>query len=161
MTSFLTREPRSREQIAAATDIIRDILGDAALAAYLYGSAVAGGLPPDSDLDILVVSDRSLTGDETAAIIRRLLLISGHRAGGGPARSIELTIIARPAVTPWRYPRASSSSTAAGCAPSSSEVSCPGGVPRRGARGLARAHSAGAPARRPRRPADPYVGADA
>jgi streptomycin 3"-adenylyltransferase len=30
--------------------------------------------------------------------------ISGRHAVGGPARSIELTILARPAVTPWRYP---------------------------------------------------------
>lgn len=104
LTPFLTREPRSREQIAAATTIILDILGDAALAAYLYGSAVAGGLRPDSDLDILVVSGRSLTGDERAAVIQRLLPISGRRAVGGPVRSLELTIVARPALTPWRYP---------------------------------------------------------
>ena len=59
---------------------------------------------PDSDLDVLVVSGRSLTGDERAAIIQRLLPISGRRAVGGPARSIELTIVVGPALTPWRYP---------------------------------------------------------
>jgi len=90
MTPSLAHEPRSRDQIAAVTEIIRDVLGDAALAAYLYGSAVAGGLGPDSDLDVLVVSGRSLTDGERAAIIRRLLPISGRRAVGGPARSIEL-----------------------------------------------------------------------
>lgn len=104
MTPSLAGEPRSRKQIAAATDIIRDILGDAALAAYLYGSAVAGGLRPASDLDVLVVSGRSLSGDERAAIIQRLLPISGRRAVGGRARPIELTIVARPALAPWRYP---------------------------------------------------------
>jgi streptomycin 3"-adenylyltransferase len=104
MTPPLAREPRSRQQIAAATDIIRDVLGDAALAAYLYGSAVAGCLRPNSDLDILVVSGRFLTGGERAAIIQRLLPISGRRAAGGPARPIELTIVALPALTPWRYP---------------------------------------------------------
>ena len=104
MTPSLAREPRSRQQIAAATAIIRDVLGDAALAAYLYGSAVAGGLRPGSDLDILVVSSRSLTGDERAAIVQRLLPISGRRAAGGPARPIELTVVARPALVPWCYP---------------------------------------------------------
>lgn len=104
MTPSLAREPRSRDQIAAATEIIRDILGNAALAVYLYGSAVAGGLRPDSDLDILVVSERSLTDDERGAIIRRLLPISGRDAVGGPARSIELSVVARPALVPWRYP---------------------------------------------------------
>ena len=103
MTPSLAREPRARNQIAAATEIIRDILGNAALAVYLYGSAVAGGLRPDSDLDILVVSERSLTDDERGAIIRRLLPISGRDAAG-PARSIELSVVARPALVPWRYP---------------------------------------------------------
>jgi streptomycin 3"-adenylyltransferase len=104
MISSLAHEPRSREQIAAVTDIVRDVLGDAALAAYLYGSAVAGGLRPDSDLDVLVVSGRALSGDERAAIIRRLPPISGRRAIRGPARPIELTIVVGPALTPWRYP---------------------------------------------------------
>jgi predicted nucleotidyltransferase len=104
MTPFLKHEPRAREQIAASTAIVHDVLGDAALAAYLYGSAVASGLRPDSDLDVLVISGRSLTGDERAAIVRRLLPISGRQAVGGPARSIELTILVRPALTPWRYP---------------------------------------------------------
>jgi streptomycin 3"-adenylyltransferase len=104
MTPSLAHEPRSQEQIAATTDIVREVLGAAALAAYLYGSAVAVGLRPGSDLDILVVSDRSLTGNERAAIVERLLPISGRGAAGGPARPIELTILARPALTPWRYP---------------------------------------------------------
>jgi hypothetical protein len=104
MTPSLAHEPRSRDQIVAVTDIIRDVLGNAALSAYLYGSAVAGGLGPDNDLDVLAVSGRSLTGDERAAIIRRLLPISGRRAVGGPARSVELTIVIGPALTPWRYP---------------------------------------------------------
>jgi predicted nucleotidyltransferase len=104
MTPFLKREPRSCEQIAAATAIVRDVLGDAALAAYLYGSAVASGLRRDSDLDVLVVSGRSLTRSERVAIVQRLLPISGRHAVGGPARPIELTILARPALTPWRYP---------------------------------------------------------
>lgn len=104
MTPSLAREPRSREQIATAINVVRDVLGDAALAAYLYGSAVAGGLRPDSDIDIFVVSGRSLTRDERAGILRRLLPISGRCAVGGPARSIELTVVAKPALTPWRYP---------------------------------------------------------
>jgi streptomycin 3"-adenylyltransferase len=104
MTPSLAREPRSRDQIAATTCTVRDILGDAVLGAYLYGSAVAGGLHPHSDLDVLVVSSRSLTKNERTAIIQQLLPIPGPDAVSGPARSIELTILARPALTPWRYP---------------------------------------------------------
>lgn len=104
MTPSLVHEPRSSEQIVAAIEIVREVLGDAAVAAYLFGSAVAGGLRPDSDLDVLVVSARSLTGGERSAIIQRLLPISGRNAIGGPGRSIELTVVARSALTPWRHP---------------------------------------------------------
>jgi hypothetical protein len=104
MTPSLAREPRSRDQIAAATRIIRDVLGNAALAAYLYGSAVAGGLRANSDLDILTVSNRTLTNDERAAIIERLLPISGLHAMRGPARSIELSIITQPVLAELVYP---------------------------------------------------------
>lgn len=104
MTPFLQHEPRSCEQIAAATAIVQDILGNDALAAYLYGSAVTGGLRPDSDLDILVVSGRLTTGRERAAFIERLMPISGRHAVGGTARPIELSILAQPALIPWRYP---------------------------------------------------------
>jgi predicted nucleotidyltransferase len=58
MTPSLELEPRSAEQTSAAADIVRDELGNSVLAACLYGSAVAGGLGPDSDLDLLVVSGR-------------------------------------------------------------------------------------------------------
>jgi streptomycin 3"-adenylyltransferase len=51
-----------------------------------------------------VVSCQSLARNERAAIIERLLPISGRNAVGGSARPIELTIVARPALTPWRYP---------------------------------------------------------
>ncbi|WP_205215846.1 aminoglycoside adenylyltransferase family protein [Azospirillum brasilense] len=100
----LAHEPRSCEQTVAAAAFVRDVLGGSALAAYLYGSAVAGALRPNSDLDILVVTDRSLSDDERVAIIGQLLPISGSTAAGGPGRPVELTILARPALTPWRHP---------------------------------------------------------
>ncbi|CCC97262.1 streptomycin 3'-adenylyltransferase [Azospirillum brasilense] len=104
MIPFLTHEPRSCEQTVAAAAVVRDALGAAASAAYLYGSAVAGGLRPNSDLDILVVTERSLSQDERVAIVRKLLPISGSAAVGGPGRPVELTILARPALIPWRHP---------------------------------------------------------
>lgn len=105
MTTLLLRfDPYSREQIAAVTSIVREVLGDAALAAYLYGSAVAGGLRPDSDIDILVVSAHSLSGNERTAIVQRLLPVSGPNAPGASVRPIELSIVTRPALVPWRYP---------------------------------------------------------
>jgi len=66
---------------------------------YLYGSAVSGGLRPDSDLDVLVLARRSLTHDEREALTRVLLGASdwhgradtfADRADGRP---LELTVI--------------------------------------------------------------------
>lgn len=106
MTPTLELEPRSREQIAAVANILRDVLGEAAIAAHLYGSAVVGGLRPGSDLDVFVVTTRSLTAEERAELVRRLLPISGRRAVDGPARSLEVSVVAQPDVRPWRYPPA-------------------------------------------------------
>jgi streptomycin 3"-adenylyltransferase len=86
--------------------LVRQVLGDAAIGAYLHGSAVAGGLRPSSDLDILVVSERSTTVPERRALIGGLLSMSGRHAIGGPDRSVELSVVVRSDVRPWRYPPA-------------------------------------------------------
>ena len=48
-------------QLDAVVRLFRRVLGDAAIGAYLYGSAVTSGLRRDSDLDILVISSRRTT----------------------------------------------------------------------------------------------------
>jgi streptomycin 3"-adenylyltransferase len=70
----------------------------------LYGSAVHGGLRPDSDLDLLVVTDGSLSDAHRRKLTRELLRVSGRRATEGPARPVELTVVVRDEVVPWRYP---------------------------------------------------------
>jgi predicted nucleotidyltransferase len=84
--------------------IVREILGDAVLGAYLHGSAVLGGLRPTSDIDVLAVIARPTNVDERRAIVDRLLGISGRRAHHRPGRPIELTIVVGSEVKPWRYP---------------------------------------------------------
>ncbi|MFI5563296.1 aminoglycoside adenylyltransferase domain-containing protein [Amycolatopsis japonica] len=49
------------------------------LGLYLYGSAAAGGLKPDSDVDLLLVTRRSLDEEERAALVSLLLRLSGWR----------------------------------------------------------------------------------
>lgn len=44
---------------------------------YLYGSAVTGGLRPESDVDLLMVTRRSLSAAERASLTRTLLGLSG------------------------------------------------------------------------------------
>lgn len=99
-----TLAPVDRDQVQVVVGLVRRILGPDLVAAYLSGSALAGGLRPDSDLDLLVVTDRRLTDDERQALVAGLLPISGSRASPKPARSIELTVVLDGDVQPWRYP---------------------------------------------------------
>ena len=85
-------------------EILKGVLGDALVGAYLHGSAVLGGLRSSSDLDVLVVVDRPTTEDERRTIVGRLLEISGRRASRGPARPVELTIVRAAEVKPWHFP---------------------------------------------------------
>jgi predicted nucleotidyltransferase len=48
------------------------------LGAYLYGSALAGGLRPRSDLDVLVLVRRELTIEAKRRLAEGLLAISGR-----------------------------------------------------------------------------------
>ena len=84
--------------------LVRDVLGDDLLGAYLHGSAVLGQLRPRSDTDVLIVARRGLTRDERRRLVEGTMAISGQRAHGGPARPIELTIVIQSEVRPWRYP---------------------------------------------------------
>ncbi len=66
--------------------------------AYLFGSALTGGLRPRSDLDVLVLVERPTTPDEKRRLAEGLLAVSGRPL------PVEVTIVAEPDVEPWRYP---------------------------------------------------------
>jgi predicted nucleotidyltransferase len=84
--------------------VVRRVLGDALLGAYLHGSAVLGGLRATSDIDVLGVIDRPTTEPERRSVVDGLLDISGRRARRGPARPVELTLVVQADVRPWHYP---------------------------------------------------------
>jgi streptomycin 3"-adenylyltransferase len=93
------------DQIAAAVEAVRASIPVAdTLGIYLYGSAVAGGLKPDSDLDILVVTSRRLIRDEKRALVDRLMPISGRATRPPDWRPLEVTVVAQSDLRPWRYP---------------------------------------------------------
>lgn len=75
-------------QLEAVLSLVRETFGDDLAGAYLYGSAVMGGLTPSSDLDVLAVSRRPTTAEERERLASQLLEISG-----GPRRSVELTVV--------------------------------------------------------------------
>jgi streptomycin 3"-adenylyltransferase len=74
------------------------VLGPDLVGAYLFGSAVLGGLRPRSDLDVLVASRRRSTRAEKRRLAERLLRISGR------PRPVELTIVVESEVKPWHFP---------------------------------------------------------
>lgn len=97
-------EPADERQLLAVVQLVRRILGPAAGSIALFGSAVDGGLRPDSDLDLLVIAHRRLTAAERRELLLGLLPLSGSQAAAGPSRSIELSVVVEGDLRPWRYP---------------------------------------------------------
>ena len=97
-------DSRDLGQIDEVVTLVRRVLGEDAVGAYLHGSTALGTLRWRSDLDILVVSRRATTADEKRTLIDRLLSMSGRGHPSGDARSIELTVVVDSDVRPWRYP---------------------------------------------------------
>lgn len=79
-------------------------LGSDLVGVYLHGSAVEGGLRPDSDLDLLAVTRRPLDARDRRAVVDLLLSVSGRRATEGPSRPVELTSVVLGDIVPWTYP---------------------------------------------------------
>ncbi len=93
-----------QQQIDRVLALVRAVLDSDTVAVYLFGSAVLGGLRPESDLDMLVVSKRRTTRPEKQRLVHGLLAASGHKTPQGMWRRIELTIVVELDVKPWRYP---------------------------------------------------------
>ncbi|TVP42846.1 MAG: aminoglycoside nucleotidyltransferase ANT(9), partial [Halomonas sp.] len=47
-------DPEIPDEAKQAQSVVENLLGDSIVGIYLFGSAVAGGLKPNSDVDILV-----------------------------------------------------------------------------------------------------------
>jgi len=93
-----------QEQLGRVVQLVSDVLGPELVGAYLFGSAVLGGLKPQSDLDVLVVSKRPTSRGKKQRLVDRLLAISGRRIPERRWRRIEVTVVVQSEVRPWRYP---------------------------------------------------------
>jgi predicted nucleotidyltransferase len=82
-----------QQQLGRVLGLVADVLGPDAVGAYLFGSAALGGLRPESDLDVLVVSRRPTTRAEKQRLVDRLLAVSGRQTPEGRWRRLELTIV--------------------------------------------------------------------
>lgn len=96
--------PVDAAQLRRVLAVVDDVLGDRVVAMALFGSATAGGLRPDSDLDVLVVVSSPLVGDDAERLVAGVLPVSGRRATAVPGRPVELTVVAWDDVVPWRFP---------------------------------------------------------
>lgn len=71
---------------------------------YVYGSSAASGLRPGSDIDLLLITERSLNDEERTWLVEFLRQFSGRRATVVPGRPLELTSVVLSDVVPWTYP---------------------------------------------------------
>jgi predicted nucleotidyltransferase len=95
---------RERDQLDEAAGLVATVIGPDLLGLYLHGSAVIGGLHPDSDLDVLGVSRRATSRREKQLLVDRMRRISRGRDAPDRARRVELTLVVHGEVRPWRYP---------------------------------------------------------
>jgi streptomycin 3"-adenylyltransferase len=96
--------PIEQQELDYVLSLVRTVLGRDVVGAYLFGSAALGGLRPQSDLDVLVVSKRRTTRAEKQCLVDHLLSVSGRQRGEVRWRRIELTIVVESEMNPWRYP---------------------------------------------------------
>jgi streptomycin 3"-adenylyltransferase len=91
-------------EAVAAVRAVEAVLGRSPVAAVLSGSAVDGGLRPLSDVDVLVVVEDAPDADTRRRLAAALMAVSGRYGAGGPARPLDVTLVRRGDVVPWRYP---------------------------------------------------------
>uniref|UniRef100_UPI001EDDAC00 nucleotidyltransferase domain-containing protein n=1 Tax=Streptococcus suis TaxID=1307 RepID=UPI001EDDAC00 len=76
MSIDLSNKKIPKEAIQALKTIA-ELLDNMLIGVYLYGSAVMGGLRMNSDVDILVITNQSLSEKTRRNLTNRLMLISG------------------------------------------------------------------------------------
>ncbi len=91
-------------QLAQACAVIRRHLSTSILAIHLYGSALGGGLRPLSDIDLLVTLDAPPDEPMRWALLLDLLPVSAPPGTHPSLRALEVTVVTRDDVAPWRQP---------------------------------------------------------
>ncbi|WP_438302569.1 aminoglycoside adenylyltransferase domain-containing protein [Streptomyces sp. HUAS TT11] len=88
-------------QVQEIVELVGGVPGREVIGMYLHGSSVLGGLRPASDVDVLVVTRRRMNERDRRALLGGLIRISGSP---DKDRSIEVTVVVRSEVRPWRHP---------------------------------------------------------
>lgn len=87
-----------------ARSVVEDLLGDSIVGIYLFGSAVVGGLKPDSDVDILVAVTDPPAWLQRKALVAQLMSVSGEIGNPLSIRPVELTVVTVADGVPWQFP---------------------------------------------------------
>lgn len=95
--------PDVQKQIYECLELVKKLFGKDLLGVYLYGSSVLGGLQKYSDIDLFVVLNRATTFEEKDKLVKALLKISGIYMKSKEL-PIEMTIVEKKEINPWRYP---------------------------------------------------------
>ena len=101
MTPQLPTEINS--QVSRALEVLKRHLDQHLRAVLLFGSAVDGGLKPNSDIDLLVFVDLQLPDPVRHGLMKDLLTVSAWPPTDS-LRPLEVTVVALEAIVPWRYP---------------------------------------------------------
>lgn len=98
-------QPLTDGQVQAALDVLQGAFGEALLAVYLHGSAVSGGLQPQSDIDLIAVVGRAVALQERQDLLSALLKLSArHPATVGGPRCLEVMVLLRADLVEPPYP---------------------------------------------------------
>lgn len=91
-------------QLSAVHAALQEHLDPSLLAVHLFGSAVAEGLKPRSDIDLLVTVTERPSKATRHALMQGLLSLSAPPGSHPSLRALEVTVLAHAEVVPWRYP---------------------------------------------------------
>ncbi|MBN3928594.1 DUF4111 domain-containing protein [Streptomyces verrucosisporus] len=92
-------------QLQEAVELVEGVLGSTAIGVYLHGSSVLGGLRPASDIDLLVLSRRTMDERERHSLAEGLLGISASVDSADESRRpVELSVVVQSEIRPWRFP---------------------------------------------------------
>ena len=92
-------------EASRALSIVENCFGASLLGIYLHGSAVTGGLRPNSDVDLLVIVSRPTTNADRRFLVAELLKVSGrYPADDAGRRPLELIVFHRADLTASAYP---------------------------------------------------------
>lgn len=97
--------PRTPAEALTALKIMEDLVESSLLAVYLHGSAVSGSLRPQSDVDLLIVTEHPMTDTMRRSLVAALMRISGrHPASPEGPRCIELMVFLKSNLSASAYP---------------------------------------------------------